>query len=70
MRLVEGREPDQPVDAALSPQPAEGTLARDPHGDALIARLFARRLVQDLGVHLAPFRPAQVHAQQHVGPVL
>ncbi len=70
VRLVEGREANQPVHAALRPQPSEGALARDPDGHALVAGLFTRRLVQDLGAHLAPFRPAQVHAQQHVGPVL
>ena len=70
VRLVEWRQPNQPVNAALRAEPAEGALTRDSDGDALIAGLFTRRLVENLAVHLVAFRPAQVHPQQYLGPIL
>src|SRR5213594_2176108 len=70
MRLVEWRQPDQPVNAALRAEPAEGSLTLDPDGDALIAGLFPRRLVENLALHLVALRPAQVDAQQHLRPIL
>src|SRR5438094_8464996 len=70
VRLVEWRQPNQPVNAALRAEPAEGGLTRDSDGDALIAGLFTRRLVENLAVHLVAFGPAQVRPQQHLGPIL
>src|SRR5207244_12012092 len=70
VRLVEWRQPNQPVNAALRAEPAESALTRDSDADALIAGLFTRRLVENLAVHLVAFRPAQVHPQQYLGPIL
>ena len=68
--LVVGREPDQAMHTALGAEPAERTLARDADRDALVAGLFPWGLVDDLGGHLVAFRPAEIHPQQHLRPVL
>ncbi|MCY1276206.1 hypothetical protein D9M70_248650 [compost metagenome] len=60
----------QAVHADLSAQPAEGVLALDVHGGALDAGDFAFGQFDDGGVEAVLVGPAQVHAQQHVGPVL
>src|SRR5947208_3726956 len=70
MGLIEWRQPDQSVDATLRTEPAEGALAGNSDGDALVAGLFTGRLVEDLALHLVALRPAQVHAQQDFGPIL
>ena len=70
MGLIEWRQPDQSVDATLRTEPAEGALAGNSDGDALVAGLFTGRLVEDLALHLVSLRPAQVHAQQDFGPIL
>src|SRR5579864_5162916 len=64
MRLIEGREAHQPVDAMLRSQPAVGPAAGDSYGDALVAGFFARGLIEDFGLHLLPLSPAQVHTKQ------
>ena len=68
LRVV-GADAHQAVDAALGPQPAVGAATVDGDGRALDARLLALELVEDLGPGSVPLGPAQVHAQQHLGPV-
>lgn len=60
----------QAVHADLGAQPAEGVLALDVHGGALDAGDLALGQLDDSGVEAVLVGPAQVHAQQHVGPVL
>ena len=67
---IERADPHQPVHAALALQPAVGPSAIDREGHALQPRLFALGLVQDLGLEAGAIGPAQIHAQQHLGPVL
>ena len=55
--------------AALGAQEAVRPAAVNAHGHALEAGLLALELVDDLGRELVPLRPAQVHAQEHLGPV-
>ena len=66
---VERADPDQPVDAAFGAQPAVGAPAVDRDGDALEPGLLALLLVEDLGREAMPLGPAQVHPQEHLGPV-
>ena len=54
----------------LGREVAVGVLAGDQHGRALDARLLARLHVRDVLLVAAPVAPAQVHAQQHLRPVL
>src|SRR5512144_2726950 len=56
--------------AALSLEIAVGIAAFDAHGDALDARLFAQRQVQNLQLILAYLGPVGVHALQYLSPVL
>ena len=56
--------------AALAGQQPERILAGDGEGRRLDARLFAVLVVVHLGFEALLFGPAQVHAHQHLGPVL
>ena len=67
---VEGADPDQAVDAALGGEEAVGVLAAGDEGRRLQPGLLPRRGLGHLDVEAAPFGPAQVHAQEDLGPVL
>ncbi len=67
---VVGGDADEAVDAVLLAQVAEGELALDPDGGALDARFLARCHVQRLGLPAFQLGVAQVHPQQHRGPIL
>src|SRR5438876_6495056 len=67
---VERREPDETMDAAFAPQIAEGVRARDFDCGALDAGLFAGHQVDDVRSEAALLAPAQVHAHEHLRPVL
>ena len=71
-RLAEsnGRQAHQPVHAALGRQEPVGVLAVDREGRRLDAGLGALLDLLEVGLQAAPLGPAQVHAQQHLGPVL
>ena len=68
--LVERRDADEPVDAGLGRHQAVGVVAGDGDRGALDAGLVARLVVDDLALEAAALGPAQVHAQQHLRPVL
>jgi hypothetical protein len=67
---VEGGEAHEAVDAGLGLQVPVGVLARDAHGGRLDAGFLAELPVHDLRLVVALLRPAKVHAQKHLGPVL
>ena len=56
--------------AALAGQLPEGVLADDGEGGRLDARLFAVLVVVHLRLEALLLGPAQIHAHQHLGPVL
>ena len=58
------------MDAAFGAQPTICVLATDAHGGALDARFLAGALLDELHLAVVRLGPAQVHAQQHLGPVL
>src|SRR5690606_15380219 len=60
----------QAVHADLGAQPAVGVFAANVHGGTLDAGHFAFGQLDDFRVEAVLGGPAQVHAQQHVGPVL
>jgi hypothetical protein len=66
---VERADPDEPVDTPLGTQPAVGATGLDCQGDALEAGRLAFLLVDDLGVEAMALGPAQVHPEEHLGPV-
>ena len=67
---VEGRDPHQPVDAGLALQVPVGVLAGDLERRRLDPGLVAGEHVDDLDLVAAPLRPAGVHAEEHLRPVL
>ena len=67
---VERAEAHEPVHAALGLQQSVHVLALDGERGALEPGLVAVLQVVDLDLEAAALEPAQVHAQQHLGPVL
>ena len=67
---VERRLADEPVHAEFGPEPAERVIALDVHGRALDAGDLALRHLDQLGIESVGLGPFQVHAQQHLGPIL
>ena len=67
---VEGAQPHEPVHAALGLNEAVDVRPLHGEGGALEAGLVALLLVVDLHLEAAALEPAQVHAQQHLRPVL
>src|SRR5262245_48961413 len=70
VRLVEWAQADEPVHAALGLEDPVGVLALHAEGRRLEAGFLARAGLEQLGREPAVLRPAQVHAQQDLGPVL
>ena len=68
--LVERRDPHETVDAGLGRQQAVRVFAGDRQRRALEAGFVARLIVDQLAPEPTAFRPAQIHPQQHLGPVL
>src|SRR5690606_16349200 len=60
----------QPVHTDLGTQPAVGVFTLDVDGGALDARNFTGSQFHDGRFKAVMIGPAQIHAQQHVGPVL
>ena len=69
-RLIERRDAHEPVHAGFGRQQAVGVLAGDRERHALEPGFVARLIVDHLALEAAALGPAQVHAQQHLGPVL
>jgi hypothetical protein len=67
---VERRFADQAVNPGFCAQPTEGVVPGDVHGCALDAGDFARGAFDEFALETPRFAPAQIHAQQHFGPVL
>ena len=70
VRRVEWRLPHETVDAAFGLQHAVGVLAANRDRGGLEARLLARARLEQLVLEAPVGRPAQVHAEEHLGPVL
>jgi hypothetical protein len=69
-RLVEWRDADEAVDAGLGEEHPVDVIAVDREGRALDAGFIARLHVHHFALEAAPLRPAQVHPEEHLGPVL
>jgi len=69
-RLVKRRNPHEAMDAAFSGKHSVGVFAFDLHGGGFDARLFSGGGIEDGGAKTPGFRPAHVHAEKHLGPVL
>ena len=67
---IEGGFAHQPMDTGFGTQPAVSVFAGYVNSRTFNARDFAGRCFDNLGLETVRFGPAQVHAQQHLGPVL
>ena len=67
---VERRQAHQPVYAALGPEQPIGVLARGTEGRRLDARFLSRARLKQLHLEAPALRPAHLHPQDHLGPVL
>jgi len=67
---VERGETHEAVHALLAAQPAVGVRSAQLDGGVLDARLVAQGAVDHVGLDAVTLRPAQVHALEHLGPVL
>ncbi len=67
---VERRLSHQPMHANLGTQPAKGVFTVKLDRGTLDTGNIAGRGLNDLGFETAPLAPAQIHAQQHLRPVL
>ena len=68
--LIEWRDAHQPVHTDFALQQAEGVFAIHREGRGLQPGFFTRLVIVKHGLESLPLGPAQIHAQQHVGPVL
>ena len=66
---VERADADKPVHSPLGLEEAVGGTAVHRDRDALDAGFLTLRLVEDLGAEAMALGPAQVHPQEHLGPV-
>jgi hypothetical protein len=69
-RLIERRDANQPVHARFRRHQTEGVLAAQRKGHALQPCFFARLVVEEIALEASALGPLQIHAQQHLGPVL
>jgi hypothetical protein len=67
---IERRDAHQAVHAVLAAHVAEGVVAADAEARTVDPCLVPLLVVDHLGLVPAPLRPAQVHAEQHLRPVL
>ena len=58
------------MNARLGPQPPKGIFALNVHGGRFNTRDFTLGQFGDYGFEALVFSPAQIHAQDHVGPIL
>ena len=58
------------MNALLALEQTVGVVALKSDGDRLNARFFAGQKIHDFGLDVMRFRPAQIHAFEHFGPVL
>src|SRR6185369_3145218 len=67
---VEGRYPHKTVNSGLSLEIAVRVFTRDREGASLHAGLIAGLILGNLGAPPLAFAVAQIHSQEHLGPVL
>ena len=68
--LVERRNAHQAMHAAFAGEHAVGVFAFDLYRGGFDAGFFAGGGIENRGAETFLFRPAQIHAQEHFGPVL
>src|SRR5262249_24438085 len=67
---VERRHADQPVHADLAREQPISVIALNTEAGRLDSGLFTGLIIEHLGLELVTFAAAQIHSQQHLGPIL
>ena len=67
---IEWRDPYQPMHPNLGLQHAVSVLSVDLEGGGFDPGAVPLQAIGDHRLHVVPFRPAQVHPQQHLRPIL
>src|SRR5689334_21757167 len=67
---IERRNANETMDPHLRLQLAVNVLAVDLNSSGLDTRAFALEPIRDNGVEFVPLGPSQVHAQEHLSPIL
>ena len=67
---VERRDAHQPMHTAFAGQHSKNSFSRDGKGSRFDAGFFAILIIVDLGLEALLLGPAQIHAHEHLGPVL
>src|SRR5579875_431613 len=70
MRGIERRKAYQSMRANLRAEVAVGVAPANLDGNALYPRFLTLVVLINLGTEFVAFGPAQVHTQQHLGPIL
>jgi len=68
--LIERRDADETVDAGLAGKKAVCVFTDELNGRGFDSGFFAGSFVEEGGVDSFSFRPAQIHTQEHRGPIL
>ena len=68
--MVEGRDAHEAMHAAFAGEHTVGVFAFDLDRGGFDAGFFAGGGIEDRGAKTFLFGPAQIHAQEHFGPVL
>ena len=68
--LIERRDAHQTMHAGFGRQQSVRIFAFDFESHALDARLLGGLIVDNLRFETAPLRPLQIHAQEHLSPIL
>src|SRR5215213_2624738 len=69
-RLVKRRDADEAVYAGFGSQQAVGVFTFDSEYNALQSRFLSRLIFEHFSFEAALLGPLEIHAQQHLGPVL
>src|ERR1044072_3742508 len=69
-RLIEWRDADEAVNAGFGSQQAVGVFTFDSECNALQSCFLAWLILEHFSFEAALLAPLEIHAQQHLGPVL
>src|SRR6185503_15870503 len=68
--LIKGRDPHKPVNTSFSSKQPVGILAFNSKSNALQSSFLAWLIFENLGLEFPLFSPLEIHAQQHLSPIL
>src|SRR5688500_3055586 len=69
-RLVKGRDPDQPVNAGFGSEQPVGILTFNSERHAFQPSFLAWLILENFSFEFSLFSPLEIHAQEHLGPIL